>query len=135
MCNIVKTEGNITEVAAKLNRTEEQLTCTDCKTALHQDCKFVVCCKAKGLNNCSECPDLPCGEVIQFAQDGMKHHALIIDNLFRIRQIGMEVWQAEQKQRYTCKACGARLSWLATCCDKCGGTINGMVVTDKPAGN
>lgn len=124
LCNIVKDEGTIVEVAAKLNRSVQQLSCTDCKTALHQDCSFVICCTEKHLNNCSECPDMPCEEITKFANDGSKHHALIIGNLQCIREIGLETWLDKQKQQYTCEICGARLSWLATSCEKCGAQIN-----------
>ncbi|MDD4310503.1 MAG: DUF3795 domain-containing protein [Candidatus Cloacimonetes bacterium] len=120
LCNIVKDEGTVAEVADKLSKTVEQLTCTNCKTELHQDCSFVVCCTAKGLNNCSECPELPCEEISKFAQDGIKHHALVIPNLLRIREIGLEVWLEEQKQQFTCQTCGTRLSWNTSNCDKCG---------------
>lgn len=119
LCNIVKDEGTIVEVAARLNRSVEQLICTDCKTAKHQDCSFVLCCTAKQLNNCSECPEMPCEEITRFANDGIKHHALIIGNLQSIREIGLEAWIEKQKQQYTCQTCGARLSWQATSCDKC----------------
>lgn len=120
LCNIVKDEGNIKEVAARMKKPVEHLTCTECKTALHGDCGFVVCCTAKGLNNCSECPGMPCEELIQFAGDGIKHHAQVLDNLNRMKEIGLDEWLIEQKQKYTCSACGARLGWLDTRCRKCG---------------
>jgi hypothetical protein len=124
LCNIVKAEGNIAEVAHKLNRTVEQLTCTECKTALHQDCCFVVCCTAKGYDNCSECPDLPCAEVTKFANDGLKHHATTIPNLLRIREIGLTDWLEEQRASYTCPKCGAGTGWSYTECSHCGYDLN-----------
>jgi len=120
LCNIVREEGNITEVAQKIGKTVEQLSCSDCKTALHQDCCFVTCCSDKGLNNCSECSEMPCEEMTNFANDGYKHHATIITNLLRIREIGMAEWLSEQKQKYSCPQCGARTGWSYTQCSKCG---------------
>ena len=120
LCNIVNDEGTIKEVAARLKKPVEHLTCTQCKTALHDECSFMICCTAKGLNNCSECPGMPCEELVQFAADGIKHHALVLDNLNRIKEIGLDEWLIEQKHKFTCSACGARLSWLATNCEKCG---------------
>lgn len=120
LCNIVKEEGNITEVAQKLGKSLEQLSCSDCKTELHQDCCFVTCCSAKGLNNCSECPEMPCKEMNNFANDGFKHHATIIANLMRIREIGLSEWLSEQKQKYSCSQCGARTGWSYTKCSRCG---------------
>lgn len=120
LCNIVRAEGNIAEVAQRLNRSVEQLTCTECKTALHQDCFFVTCCTAKGFNNCSECSVLPCAEITQFANDGLKHHATTIPNLLRIREIGLDNWLDEQSIQYTCPKCGVRTGWSYSKCDKCG---------------
>jgi hypothetical protein len=119
LCNIVKAEGNIAEVAQKLGKTIEQLTCSECKTALHQDCCFVTCCTAKGFSNCAACPDMPCDEINKFANDGLKHHATIITNLLRIREIGLANWLNEQKARYTCPDCGTRTGWLYQTCANC----------------
>ncbi|MDZ4182647.1 MAG: DUF3795 domain-containing protein, partial [Candidatus Cloacimonadaceae bacterium] len=105
LCNIVRESGNIEEMAKKLGRSVEQLSCTDCKSALHRDCCFVTCCTAKGYENCSQCPDMPCEEISKFANDGHKHHAMILPNLMRIREIGMQAWLEEQKRAYTCKHC------------------------------
>jgi len=124
LCNIVKEEGNIAEVAQKLNRTIEQLICTECKTALHEDCSFVVCCTTKGFDNCSECSEMPCEEVNKFANDGLKHHATIIPNLLRIREIGLTNWLEEQRIIYTCPNCGARIGWSYTNCTKCNCAVS-----------
>ncbi len=121
LCNIVREEGNIEEVAAKTGRTIEQLTCSDCKTAqMKEDCSFVACCLAKDYRNCSECPDMPCEDLARFASDGLYHHILTIPNLLRIRAIGVDAWLSEQKQKYTCQECGARLSWSNMSCDHSG---------------
>jgi hypothetical protein len=123
LCNILKDEGTLEEVAKAMHKPVEHLTCTDCKTALHQDCSFVLCCTARGIESCAACPDLPCAEIIKFAGDGIRHHALILNNLKRIREIGSDNWLMEQKQQYTCPNCNARLRWLETVCEKCGSTI------------
>ncbi len=120
LCNIVPEYGNIEEVAKKRDCTVEQLTCTDCKTALIDDCSFYRCCTAKGIRNCSECEDMPCEELIRFSKDGWKHHATTIPNLYRIREVGLEKWLEEQKQYYTCPDCGRRTGWSYKTCDQCG---------------
>ncbi len=120
LCIIVRETGTREETAQKLNKTIEQLTCTDCKTALHQDCCFVTCCTTKGINNCSECSEMPCEEITKFANDGLKHHSTIVTNLFRIRDIGLEYWLTEQKEKYSCPYCNARTGWSYTKCAQCG---------------
>jgi hypothetical protein len=123
LCNIVREAGNIEQVAHKLNRTIEQLTCTECKTAMHQDCCFVACCTEKGFQNCSECEAMPCQALSDFTNDGMKHHAVCIPNLLRIREIGLVKWLDEQKKLFTCPECGARTGWSYQTCDQCGHII------------
>jgi ribosomal protein L40E len=125
LCNIVKENGTIEETAKKLKRSIEQLTCTECKTALHQDCCFVTCCTSKDLNNCSECSEMPCAEITKFANDGYKHHATVIPNLMRIREIGLDEWLKEQKEKHKCPKCGARTGWSYTSCEKCEFELQG----------
>lgn len=121
LCNIVSETGEIVAMAAKTGRTVAQLTCSDCKTAhMIEDCCFVRCCTDKGIQNCSECPDMPCEALTAFANDEYAHHSASITNLYRIREIGLKAWLAEQKQKYTCPDCGARLSWSSVACDQCG---------------
>lgn len=123
LCNIALASGDIEAFARKHNRTVKQLTCTDCKTAKYQDCCFVVCCTNKGLNNCSECSEMPCEELTKFANDGFKHHATTIPNLLRIREIGVEAWLQEEQEYYTCPECGVRTGWTYTVCEVCGATV------------
>jgi len=105
-------------------RTAEQLTCPDCKIANHQDCCFVTCCTAKGIDNCSECTEMPCENLRKFSADGIGYHASTIPNLIRIREIGKEAWLKEQHQEYTCANCGERIGWKFTTCRKCGSDIS-----------
>jgi hypothetical protein len=124
LCNIARDSGKVAEFAQLLNKSVEQLTCTECKTALHQDCCFVTCCTARGLDNCSECPEMPCADLLKFAKDGLKHHACTIPNLIRIREIGLEAWLEEQKKAYICHACGARTGWSFKTCLSCNNELN-----------
>jgi hypothetical protein len=84
-----------------------------------EDCSFVRCCTEKGYQNCSQCPEMPCDELTRFSHEEYVHHNTCIPNLFRIREIGLEAWLAEQKQLYTCPHCGNRLSWSSPSCDQC----------------
>jgi hypothetical protein len=121
LCNIAFETGNIEELAKKTNRTIEQLTCTDCKTAKMQECSFVTCCIEKGIDNCSECADMPCEEMIKFSsQEKYPHLKSMIPNLERIRAIGLPAWLEEKKKEFTCPECGARLGWAYKSCMQCG---------------
>lgn len=118
LCNIARETSTVEEFAKKLNKPVEQLICPDCKVAKHPDCSFVVCCEAKGYETCAECEEMPCEELTRFANNGREHCAMTIENLKRIREIGLDDWLLEQKQAYTCPTCGARTGWSYKKCDR-----------------
>ncbi len=120
LCNIAWETNTLKEMSERLNRPEETLSCTNCKTALHQDCSFVVCCSKKNFNDCSECPEMPCVTLTEFANDGISHHASCIINLSRIKEIGLSEFLLEQEKKYTCPQCHARIGWSYTKCLACG---------------
>lgn len=124
LCNIAWETDSLQEIAERSGKPQEALTCTNCKTALHQDCCFVVCCIEKGLQNCSECPEMPCTALKDFANDGVYYHAPVIANLLRLKEVGEEKWLAEQEAKFTCGECGNRLSWSSTVCLKCGKQVS-----------
>ncbi|MBM4400193.1 MAG: DUF3795 domain-containing protein [Candidatus Cloacimonetes bacterium] len=120
LCNIAHETDTLELMAAKLNKPPEQLTCSYCRTALHEDCCFVMCCCAKGIESCADCDEMPCEELTKFANDGIFYHATTIPNLRRIREIGVADWLKEQKNRYTCPDCNSRLGWGHKTCATCG---------------
>jgi hypothetical protein len=124
LCNIARETDSMEEFAKKTGRTVEQLTCPDCKVAKHQDCCFVTCCEAKGIDNCSECDEMPCESLTKFASDESKYHSTTIPNLKRIKEIGIEAWLKEQKLEFTCPQCGARTGWMFKNCTKCSCEIH-----------
>lgn len=125
LCNIARETDSLEEFMQLTGRTAEQLTCPDCKIANHQDCSFVACCMAKGIDNCSECSDMPCDEMIKFSsQEKYPHLRQMVSNLERIREIGLPAWLDEKKKEFTCPQCGARLGWAFQECRKCGSNIS-----------
>jgi hypothetical protein len=65
----------------------------------HKTCNIYQCCVIqKKLNDCSECPDFPCTQLIQFCYSPVwQHHFPVIENLRRRKAIGTEEWLREQK--------------------------------------
>ena len=58
------------------------------------DCRILRCClHERGLEFCSQCPDLPCAIVEQFA-DGYEHHAWAVKRLIEMKERGVEEWLA-----------------------------------------
>ncbi len=90
-----------------------------------RECKIRECAFAKGLMRCSECPDSPCELVKSFNDDGLPHHAEVIKNIERQREIGIDAWIEEQDKRWRCPKCAAGTDWYAGKCPACGAELEG----------
>ena len=82
-------------------------------------CGFRACAQEKGITNCSECPEMPCQWVIDFKNDGIPHHADVLVNLERQKEIGIDAWLAEQEKKWRCVQCGSMLAWYDAECPDC----------------
>ena len=70
----------------------------DCAAHVHHEtCYIYQCATEKGIQTCAACEDFPCTPLIQFAYDPIwRTHLPVLDNLRRIRKIGVDVWLEEQ---------------------------------------
>ncbi len=66
------------------------------------DCGFLACTRVKGLRYCFECDELPCEKLTAFANDGYEHHRITVENLKRMREIGLEAWLEQQERPSFC---------------------------------
>jgi len=109
----------------------EDLSCKGCLSDLVsvscRECKMRDCAAAKGLARCSECPDSPCDLIKSFNDDGLPHHAEVMRNIKRQKEIGTQAWIEEQDKRWRCQACSAVTDWYAAKCPKCGANVEGVV--------
>lgn len=103
---------------------EKELPCEGCRAQYQQNCEFVRCNQAHGTESCAFCPEFPCGMLVKFQTDEWEHHQKVLDNLRRIREIGVEAWLAEQKEYWQCPACGFRTQWYQKQCTNCGAAIS-----------
>jgi hypothetical protein len=115
--------GTLAELAAKWGKTEAEETCHGCGASGPQDCTFLICTKAKGIESCAECSEMPCKHTNGFMTDDCEHHKVVITNLKRIKQIGISAWLQEQAEEWKCKKCGTRTEWYQTECTKCHATL------------
>lgn len=69
------------------------------------DCKFPPCAREKGHQYCFECGDFPCEELQKFSSDGRAHHRRTVENMKRMKEIGIEAWILEQKRKGQCLFC------------------------------
>jgi hypothetical protein len=72
------------------------------------------------VTRCSDCPDFPCSRITGFNNDGMLHHAEVLDNLRQIRQMGIREWTTREEERWSCPQCRARIAWYDKACSNCG---------------
>jgi hypothetical protein len=81
----------------------EQIRCEGCRGSLDahwsSDCKMMSCANKKGLEYCFQCGDFPCKMLTDFASDGISHHKRTVENLKRMKEIGIDAWIAEQKKK------------------------------------
>ena len=65
-------------------------------------CEFRPCAEGRGHDYCFECAEFPCQKLQDFAADGYEHHRLAVENLKRMRDVGLEAWIAEQPEVMFC---------------------------------
>ena len=90
-----------------------------------RECKMRECAAAKRLTRCSECPDVPCELIKSFNDDGLPHHAEVLKNLKRQKDIGIDVWIGEQDKRWRCPRCSAETDWYSAQCSACDNILAG----------
>lgn len=84
--------------------------CRECKNG------FRDCIKAHHVRRCYACSEFPCERLNTFSKGpiihGICNHANVIPDSYRMREVGLAQWIAEQLARHTCPNCGALISWF-----------------------
>ena len=105
----------------------KDLACEGCLSgtvALHcRDCAIRHCAIEKDCNYCAQCCDFPCKQINDFNNDGMLHHGEVLNNINRQRDIGIDAWIEEQKERWRCTKCKCAVDWYSDLCPGCGSPI------------
>jgi hypothetical protein len=68
---------------------------------------------------CSECSDFACSRITGFNNDGMLHHAEVLENLRQLRGMGIKEWTKHEAARWSCPQCKSQISWYDAECSKC----------------
>jgi hypothetical protein len=112
--------------AGKMQLKQEDLLCDGCiangrVASFCRKCATRSCAEGKaGVTRCSDCSDFPCARITNFNNDGMLHHAEVLQNLRQIRDMGIQKWTRYEEDRWRCPQCAASLSWYDKACQKCG---------------
>lgn len=105
-------------------RTEaDEQPCNGCNDDGQSSCEFVVCNKEHGTECCAFCSEFPCPMIEKFSVEEWEHHQVVLDNLRRIKEIGVDRWLEEQAKYWQCPTCGCRTQWYQEKCTRCGGEI------------
>ncbi|MDR0310005.1 MAG: DUF3795 domain-containing protein [Acidobacteriota bacterium] len=83
-------------------------------------CAIKECAASKSKTlRCSDCAEFPCSRITDFNNDGVQHHAIVLGNLRRLREIGIKDWAKEEEDRWRCPKCETMFSWYDQECVSC----------------
>ena len=88
-------------------------------------CGIILCQQRKenGYAYCDECPDYPCDDVMEKETRYTSSYPLKespLENLQRIRKIGMEAFLEAERKQWSCPDCGSPVSVHTGICSGCG---------------
>lgn len=93
--------------------------CEGCRADnFSSECAIRICAVDRALEHCGECIKFPCLRLEEFSNDGIPHHAEIIDNLKQLKEMGEEAWLKQQSEKWKC-GCGSPASWYLKTCGSC----------------
>ncbi|MFC1887181.1 DUF3795 domain-containing protein [Candidatus Cloacimonadota bacterium] len=84
----------------------EQNECKGCRGTQDKhwspNCKLLACADSKGLKYCFECEELPCEILRSFASDAHDHHRITVENLLKMKKLGLQEWIKQQDKVMFC---------------------------------
>ena len=84
----------------------EDISCEKCRGPTNQcwsdDCKMRSCAMKRGFQHCFQCPDFVCEFVKDFAAADMDHHKRTVENMIKVKEIGLKKWISLQKEPQFC---------------------------------
>ncbi|MHA2034999.1 MAG: DUF3795 domain-containing protein [Promethearchaeota archaeon] len=66
------------------------------------DCRLLPCAREKGYRYCFECDEFPCQKLEEFATDGWDHHKQTVENMKKMKELGIDRWISEQEKCVFC---------------------------------
>jgi hypothetical protein len=108
--------------------------CRDCdsnKSKTCRTCAIMNCTKLAAGNHrfCFSCADYPCAKLLHLDRRyRTKYGVSVMENLGRIKSIGVKRFVAEETTKWACPECGSRLSMHKPECGNCGYTWQGKLL-------
>lgn len=89
-----------------------------CRNCIIKNCEHL---KRSNSGFCFECPKFLCRRLKQLDKRySTKYHMSMIDNSTMIKETGIELFLINEKEKWTCPDCHARLSAHRDYCRECG---------------
>lgn len=83
-------------------------------------CKIKDCIKQKELSYCFECIDYPCKHIKLLEKSyNIRYKSSLISNSELVKEIGLNAFMKQQKEKYTCPECGGIISIHDLECSDC----------------
>ena len=74
--------------------------CGGCRASVEKhwspSCRMRSCSLGRGTKYCFECTSYPCEDIKSFASDGLAHHKTTVENMNRMKKVGIQAWIDEQ---------------------------------------
>ena len=83
--------------------------------------------KKQDVTRCSDCQEFPCSLITNFNNDGMLHHAEVLENCRSLREMGINEWAKREAERWSCPQCRGKISWYDAACSHCGAERSGQL--------
>lgn len=84
-------------------------------------CNMRACAETKQkVTRCADCKEFPCSLITNFNNDGMLHHAEVLENCRGLKAAGIKEWTKREMERWSCPQCKANISWYDGTCSRCG---------------
>ena len=86
----------------------------------HANCCIFSCAKRPG-RYCYDCVEFPCRWILQLDKRyRSKYHMSMLENLAAIKRDGIRAFVKNERERWTCKACGGTIDVHNNRCSACG---------------
>ena len=87
-------------------------------------CRIKDCVRQKELSFCFECGEYPCKQIKNLEKSYLtRYGASLMENSRCVKDNGLPVFMAEQKERFTCPVCGGIISLHDRECSECDNKI------------
>src|SRR5512139_1118936 len=84
-------------------------------------CKIKDCAAGHGVAFCHECETFPCAIIRRLDRSyRQRYRVSLVENGLRLKAVGVDVWLAEERARWTCPRCGGVISQHDRACSECG---------------